>query len=287
MPNETTFQSGEKDGLHELVLGAAARLAERDGAVGLIALSADASTDRGPELRVEAEFAYRDGKRVLGGLEVRTKLAAEAFARSGVTRSAWLRDTLPAFGGTRVVNLWLGKAGTELLDVTVSFGSKIPFLADNVVLEEDPPSEDEAKRRETVLRALGVRVHREGRALSVPRRELRAPETLASELDAYEAARDAGYEAALYSAAVPCTQALRFAESDTNGGAVDIVLSRGLTPSYTCTSADAKAMEKALSPLGVRFADRSWALEHSLGSDQPEREPKPRGLKWFQNPKRR
>jgi len=287
LQTQTTIRTGPSDGLFELVLaGAAAASAATGGVVGIIEF---ASVPGGDELSIviEAEFGYHDGKRVLGSLEVRAKRGG---CRFGTGERALLRAALERFGGTPVTNLWVGRNATELADVTVSFGSRLPFWAENIALIADALLPEDARRLSEILTALGVSMHPKDGSIGVPRRQLRGQMTRERQLASFEMARNGGYDAALYAAAVPCTQSTRIAENGPpNDSMLDLVLSRGLTPSYKCTSVDAKAMEALLvEHLGAQFSDREWTLTHTIGkggSEQPA--PLERGLKWFRKEQRR
>jgi hypothetical protein len=287
LQTQATLRTGPSDGLYELVFaGAGAASAAAGGAVGIIEL---ASAPGGDELTlvIEAEFGYHDAKRVMGSLEVRAKRGG---CRFGTGERALLRAALERFGGEPVTNLWVGQGAKELADVTVSFGSRFPFWSENIALFADALLPEDVRRLSEILTAFGVSIHSRDGSIGVPRHQLRGRMTKERQIASFEMARDGGYDAALYAAQVPCTQATRFAENGPpNDCMLDLVLSRGLTPSYKCTSVDAKAMEALLvEHLDAQFSNREWTLTHTIGTSGSERPALPeRGLKWFRKETRR
>lgn len=277
------FRGGAEDGLHALLFAAARTCAaESSGAVGLLALSCAARGDE-PELSVEAEFAHREGRRVLGAIEARARVAR---LPASFDREALLGDALSHFGGTRVTSLCVTRGAEELFDVTVSFGSRVPFLAENLLLAAAASSAGDLAERARLLAELGVRTRARGHVLVAPRRQWRRPMSLAMQVRAFVAARAARADAAIYASTLPCTQSTLVAERDTRGAstALDVVLSRGLTPSYASTAADATEMQTLLEArLGARFVAREWVLTHTFGeAPTGAHEVHHRGLSWFQ-----
>jgi hypothetical protein len=269
-----------------VLAGAGRAAASAGGAVGIIELASVAEAGK-LSLVIEAEFGYHDGKRVMGSLEVRAKREG---CRFGTGERALLRAALEGFGGEPVTNLWVGREAKELADVTVSFGSRFPFWAENIALFANALPVEDATRFSEIFTALGVSIHMRDGSIVVPRRQLRGRMTRERQIVSFEMARQGGYDAALYAAEVPCTQAMRFAENGPpNDAALDLVLSRGLTPSYQCTSVDAKAMEALLvEHLGAQFSNREWSLTHTIGTSGSDRPAPPeRRLKWFRREKRR
>ena len=117
--------------------------------------------------------------------------------RSGAAAGILLRATLTRFGGKGVTNLWVGRGESELADVTVSFGARVPFWAETVALFADTMSREDIGRLTEIIGQLGVPVHESGNALVAPKRQLRARMTVDDQIAAYAAARAAGYDAAL------------------------------------------------------------------------------------------
>lgn len=271
------MESGTKDGLYEVVLAAATQCAESEhravGRIELVTTSADSVVS------VEAEFAHQDGRRVIASLETRIV----CHPPSG-ERLALLRDALEHFGGTGLTNLVVTGPERDGLDITVSFGSRLPFLAENVLLPSHAGTV-EASAFEKALTLLGVSHAGSEGAFHIPRRQLRKPLTLDQQLAAYGALRGADLPAALYCSRIPCTQSVRIAEigsRDDDDAQLDLTLSRGLTSSYVCTSRDAVEMQRLLSGhLGVSFGGRRFEWVHSFGGSPGPRTRPRRGLEWF------
>jgi hypothetical protein len=284
----STLRSQENDGLYEVVFAAARAAGEAaGGAVGILDLSARVAS--GVSLQIEADFAYDDGRRVLSSLETRTRAEPPAGT---LDRTRLLADALAAFGGTALTNLSANvpspapTSSIDGLDVTVSFGSRLPMLAENLLLPiGDGSAPGDVRAFADVLDQLGVAHGGNGaRPLTARRRQLRGSMTRERQIAAYRAARANGLDAALYAAAIPCTQSMRFAETGADGTprTLDLVLSRGLTTSYTCTERDARDMERLLGAhFGIRFGATEFTLTHTFGDGRTVEEAPRRGLSWF------
>lgn len=272
-----SIESGPSDGLYEVVLAAATQGAESESrAVGRIEL---VTTSADSVVSVEAEFAHQDGRRVIGSLETRVICHLPPGERL-----ALLRDALEQFGGTGLTNLVVTGPERDGMDVTVSFGSRLPFLAENLLLPSNP-STVESSAFEKALTLLGVSHTGSDGALRVPRRQLRKPLTLDQQLAAYGALRGADLSASLYSSRIPCTQAVRIFETgppNDEAAQLDLTLSRGLSSSYVCTSRDAAEMQNLLSMhLGISFGARQFEFVHSYGRSSASTVRPRRGLEWF------
>jgi len=280
------LESGPDDGLHAVILAAAATCEKRDGgALGRIELEAAVGANedlREPHLSVDIDFAYQGERRVMAALEVRV------ITRQGSTRTDELfRSVLQSFGGTGLTNLVADRGTSEGFDVTVSFGSKIPFLSDNLLLPWDGADPRDVEAFSRALTALGIRHRISNNELRVPRRQLGGRVTADAQLAAYRLLREAGLDAALYASRIPCTQAARIEASgpDDATAVLDIALSRGLTSGYVCTARDADEMQALLSRhLGIHFSSRSFIVTHSFGGGPAgDGGPPRRGLRWFRN----
>lgn len=287
MQTTATLTSGPNEGLHEIVLGAARVSKEvSEGAVGTVELRARARGHVDGEIDIEAEFAHRGERQVIASLEVRIR--AKRVPKD-LDRGGLLKKALERFGGTAVTNVCASLPSGESVDVTVSFGSKIPFWAENLLLPIKPGGDQDVRIAREILERLGVGFERGADGIFAPRHAIRSRMTVERQIGAYRAARSAGLEAALYTATIPCTHSVRFAESgpDTPEASLDLVLSRGLTRSYICTAADAQQMQTlVLDSLGVSFKNTEFEITNTFGSARSA-ESHPRGLRYFEGKQRR
>lgn len=287
MQTNATLTSGPNDGLHEIVWGAnRASKQASDGVVGIVELRARAGEAIEGELGIEAEFAYAGERHVIASLEVRIRAR---HTPPSLDRAALLRKALERFGGTAVTNVCATLPSSESIDVTVSFGSKVPFLAENLLLPLSAGGEPDAAVVRDILGQLGIRFDQRADGFFAPRHELRGRMTIERQLGAYRAARKAGLEAAIYTATLPCTHSFRFAESgpDSPEASLDLVLSRGLTRAYVCTAADAQQMQSLLvDGLGVSFRNKEFEITNTFGESRASDAQTTRGLRWFAGKKR-
>jgi hypothetical protein len=287
MQTNATLTSGATDGLHEILWGAVkASKDSSDGVVGIVELRAPLGKGIDGELDIEAEFAHRGERRVIASLEVRCRAERVPAA---LDRGALLRKALERFGGTEVTNVCTTLPSSEGLDVTVSFGSRVPFWAENLLLPISPGGEPDAQVVRDVLGHLGVGFEERADGFFARRRELRGRVTVENQVTAYRAARKVGLDAAIYAAKLPCTHSVRFAESgpDSPKASLDLVLSRGLTREYVCTAVDAQQMQSLLvDSLGVSFRNREFEITNTFGDGRASDVQSSRGLRWFAGKKR-
>lgn len=287
MQTTSTVTSGPSDGLNEIVWGAArASKDASDGIIGIVELHAPLGGGLDGELGIEAEFAHQGERRVIASLEVRCRTSG---APAALDRNALLRKALERFGGTAVTNISATLPSSEGLDITVSFGSKIPFWAENLLLPIHPGGEPDARVVSEILGHLGVGFVQREDGFVARRRELRSRVTTEQQMAAYKAARKAGLDVAIYAATLPCSHSVRFAESgpDSPKASLDLVLSRGLTRAYVCTAADAQQMQSLLvDSLGVSFRNREFELTNTFGDGRASDVQSTRGLRWFAGKKR-
>jgi hypothetical protein len=287
MHTNATLTSGPNDGLHEIVWGAArASKDASDGVVGIVELRSEAGEATGGELGIEAEFAHHGERRVIASLEVRIRAR---HTPPSLDRTALLRKALERFGGTAVTNVCATLPSSESIDVTVSFGSKVPFWAENLLLPLTPGGEPDTVIVRDILGQLGTRFDQRADGFFAPRHELRSRVTVDQQVSAYRVARKAGLEAAIYTATLPCTHSIRFAEEgpDSPDASLDLVLSRGLTRAYVCTAADAQQMQTLLvDGLGVSFRNKEFEITNTFGESRASDTQSTRGLRWFAGKKR-
>lgn len=287
MQTTATLTSGPSDGLNEIVWGAARVSKEAsDGVIGIVELHAPLGDGIDGELGIEAEFAHQGERRVIASLEIRCRMSG---APAGLDRDALLRKVLERFGGTAVTNVSATLLSSEGMDVTVSFGSKIPFWAENLLLPVSPGGEPDAQVVRDILGHLGVGFEQRPEGFFARRHQLRGRVTVEQQIAAYRAARKAGLDAAIYAATLPCSHSVRFAESgpDSPEAPLDLVLSRGLTRAYVCTATDAQQMQSLLvDSLGVSFRNREFELTNTFGDGRASDVQSTRGLSWFAGKKR-
>jgi hypothetical protein len=166
----------------------------------------------------------------------------------------------------------------------VSFGSKIPFLSENLLLPVQASGETDAEVVREVLEQLGTKFESGDHGFVAPRHQMRSRMTVDRQIAAYRAARKRGLEASIYAATLPCTHSVRFAETgpDSSEASLDLVLSRGLTRAYVCTTADAQQMQSLLvDGLGVSFRNKEFEIKNTFGESQAAETQPNRGLRWF------
>lgn len=275
MESETSLTSTAGEGLYEILLHAARVSGEATkGAVGLLELELQAER-RTPAVGVEVEFAYQDGRRVIDELAVRVQRDVE----DNWDDAAMLRDGLRKFGGTDFTNIdVLSADGTDALDASVSFGSFLPVLAENIALPLGWQSADDLAFYSSLLADLGVSHHVSGGALRVSRKQLRTKMTVDQQVNAFVHARSRERTVSLYTCTLPAKQAVRFSESMAHDGKprrVDVVLSRGLSGGRVCSSEDARQMQGfAERHLSVIFSGGVWSVRNVFGQG-PARDREP------------
>jgi hypothetical protein len=287
MQTTATLTSGPSDGLNEIVWGAArASKGASDGVIGIVELRAPLGDSSDGELGIEAEFAHQGERRVIASLEVRCRASGTPAT---LDRDALLRKALERFGGTAVTNVSATLPSGEGVDMTVSFGSKIPFWAENLLLPVRPGGEPDAQVVREILGHLGAGFEQRAEGFFARRHEIRSRVTVERQIAAYRAARKAGLDTAIYAATLPCSHSVRFAESgpDSPKASLDLVLSRGLTRAYVCTAADAQQMQSLLvDSLGVSFRNKEFEITNTFGDGRATDVQSNRGLRWFAGKKR-
>jgi hypothetical protein len=244
MQVERTLRAEPGNDLFALLLQAARDCsAPTQGAIGVLEIEW-LSSGSGPVLAfgLEAEFAYRDGRRVVEGLDVRVR--ARTSSRSDVVTV--LQRGLPSFGGCAFTNLCMSPPGADGMDVTISF-PRMPFWSNRLLLFAGTTEPGELACYGAVLSALGVSHRILGSGPAARRHALVRPLAPEAQIEAYEAARGRGFDASLYASTLPVTQSFRVEESAALGdGVLDVVMSRGLSATRDCTSEDARQMSAFL-----------------------------------------
>lgn len=281
----TTITTAEDEGLYELVMrGLHAAAEAAGGVVGSLDIELDADGEMGSvvALAIEAEFALREGRQIIDSINVRVVAALPA---QGDSRALAL-ELAERFGGTAFTNLsGVPAHDGEGIDVTVSFASRLPVLARNLVLVDPAASDEDLRSYSLLLDRLGMSHRMSGRRLSTPRRQIRTSMTTARQVDTYEAARACGLDACLYTATLPAARSMRLWETPPREQAreVDIVLSRGLSGHHVCTSDEVREMQRFVeSHFGFRFGGQAWQVVNHYGGASSAARPPParRGPRW-------
>lgn len=305
------FESKNDEGLFGILYGAARSAAgpEREP-VGVLEILPDEAPHEDTHdvpVAIEAAFAYQGPRRVVQRLDLRARAMLDTAKTLDLARSALLR-----FGAQKYTNFVLAKAsasrrpsgrlrvrqaaagGSELLDITVYFPSRLPWYSRNLLLMTTTAEQDLLVCRQ-LLEALGVHYRQRQAALVASRSQLRSPITEEQQLEALQKMLEAGLNVTLYVSALPATQSLRL-ESGPIGSrslrAVDVCLSRGLHGTTALLSKDAEEMEQLLARyLGLKLQGRSWRVTNAH-SDSAELEERgmlgqKSGLKWQGLPRRR
>jgi hypothetical protein len=267
---EQVVRAEPESDLYALLLQAARACSEAtQGAVGVLDVElSPKTTDSLLGLWIEAEFAYQDGRRVIDGLDVRVR--APNQSRSDVERI--LAAGLRRFGGSAFTNLCAGPSGKGGLDITVSFSSRLPLWSERLLLLPERPEAEEARRYASILELLGINRPRFDKSPPISRHAFMRRITLETQAGLYTMARDQGMDASIYCATIPTSQAFRMAESrDLGDGVVDVVMSRGLSATRVCTSADAGEMSAFLAEyFGFSASEHEYrACNHIAEAKRP------------------
>lgn len=270
-------------GLLGLVTHAARKAAGDEGTpVGLLELELDRGAVVGAErVAVEAAFAHSAGRRVVERLGVRIHVG-----RASAPDRELITEVLRDFGGTAFTNVCLshpredperaaspyrvadagnGLGEVEVIDLTVCFPSRFPWLARNDMLSPDAGSASDRRARLALFDALGVAHHGD----AVSHRQLRSRMTVEQQTDALMVSAAGGLRAAIYAATLPPQHSARIESAP---GELDCCLIRGL---YTfgaersSTAIDAVALEDLLRRrFDFDFADKPWQLLN-VHADRP------------------
>ena len=195
---------------------------------------------------------------------------------------ALVAAALEEFGGTRFTGLEAARFGAirraragDGLDASVVFPSEFPFLAQNVVFVPRLRTIRETQGYAAVLAALGVEHVCHGGMLQVAHNQWRMPMRLSAQLRGFEAAMNAGFRTALYSAPLPVVRSTRLELRSPESRELECVVTRGLASHAGCGPEDLEQIERfvaerfgvELSELGHRAKvtpafsphDTSWA----------------------------
>jgi hypothetical protein len=270
---QSSFQSASGDGIHEVVLGAAGAIMGADlDSPGLLQIQPTDQTIGSPLwVGIEATFAEGVGERVIAKLDVRVRQQVAELPLGLV------RDGLAELGGVRFTNVCVGPppspdeqrdqtSGEDVLDVTVSFPSRVPMLASNQALVGDSLDAADRELCRAVLRALGVRFVEAGGVLRVRPWQLRGPMQPRAQLAAFGVAASGERRASIYSAILPPASSVRVERGVTlvEGARkpyVDVCLSRGLATTEATTAAETRVMQELFRRhLGVDFGGREYRV---------------------------
>jgi hypothetical protein len=291
---EFELDASPDEGIYELVLRADRNAAgERHLPVTSVELEALGRDEPGPALQIEALFGLQGGRRIIAQLDVRMRCILAAGALEPL-----LFATFERFGGTALTSLSLarkeGDRTVELCDLTLSFSSRLPFLANNLVLVGELASEDETRACQRALAVLGVPVRTLGNALRVTRWQLRKQPS--AELQAASVVRAIEVpgvgEVGFYSASIPATQsaALKLVACGETEVTIDLWISKGLARQQAVTSTYCAALEEFLIERAAAvFRSRKWRVRAVVGEPYsgstasgvlPERKPVEWSLNW-------
>lgn len=270
---ELKLELGADAGLVALVARAASASAEAGSAVGVLDIARVREPgDARPELRIEATLD--PGVRlVMQRLDVRLRLEQAEPASPEL-----IREALESFGGTAYTNIVLTAVddSKELIDLSVSFASWLPYYARNIALQGAAPSQGEIDICASVADRLGVAHRRSARGLEVPERQLRKPVGVGDQVAAIQAALELGARAQLYSATLPPRRSLFIDQRPVRAAhgapshSIDLCISRGMAQGQLSTSADAADIEAfVLRRFGLAFGGASYVVTNAHG-DRPD-----------------
>jgi hypothetical protein len=270
---ELELDLGADAGLVALVARAASASAGAGSAVGVLDIARVREPgDARPELRIEATLD--PGVRlVMQRLDVHLRLEQSEPASPEL-----LHEALQSFGGTAYTNVVLtaGDDSKELIDLSVSFASWLPYYARNIALQAAALSPGELELCASVADRLGVSHRRSERGLEVPQRQLRNPVGVADQIAAIRTALELGARAQLYSATLPPRRALFIDQLPTAAAhgepshSIDLCISRGMAQGQLSTSADAADIEAfVLRRFGLAFGGAKYVVKNAHG-DRPD-----------------
>jgi hypothetical protein len=255
---ELEVESAPDDGLLNVVHAAMDAI---HGPIGILDLELVTPAGQGPKVSIEAMPSASAATRI-SRLDLRVRSRESEIAEERV------RQALSLYGGTGYTSLTLSSSEHEVLDVTVSFESRLAFFAKNLVLEGDALSASERDAASDTLARLGVkRRGRAGRA-SQWRRAL----TVDDQLAAYRVGTERALTVALYTSTLPASRSVRIshAPSSPDGWDVDFVLSHGLSQKEACSTADLSHMaDFAIRHFSVSFGAQRWRI-HNVHGERPE-----------------
>jgi hypothetical protein len=255
-------ETGDKSGLVQLI-DCALRLTEAESGPPMLL---DIETQPAPGsawLGIQASVLPRKENRLASvTLRVRKKSNAE------LENPKLIRSALSAFGGSRYVSFTVGsrnqRAGT--FEVAIWTPGALPCLVVNEVTLPRLMTIDQADVYADVLDTLAVNFTRRNNRFSVAARQWRLPVRFDALCTAYGSAKKMS-SVAIYSAALPLLQSLRFARSKVDGRhEIDCALSRGMSAKNGCSSLDLHQMEHWMAEqLNERVCNRFWRVEAYTG----------------------
>lgn len=195
------------------------------------------------------------------------------------------------FGAGKFSNLILCDASCELMDFTLSFASRLPFLGRQTLLAAEQLTSEQLQRCREALAALAVTTPREG--LDVARRALRSPPTAAQQARAFASAARASLRVELYTSQLPATHAVRIAQDWTGTGdpGIDLCISFGLSGNNPPSAEQGRTVQQLLQQhFALRCASKSFQVVNAHGNADeyrahgviPERRRKTWSLNWGQ-----
>jgi hypothetical protein len=251
--------------LGTFVLRAASVSSRHQTPLGVLQLVGRVAGDEPVDIAIETGF----GGGAIGGVQ-RLDVRVRTTRRAAMTDEL-LRAALTKFGGTAYTSFVLTRPnGEELVDLSLSFGSRVPWLASNTALFDAPAVAGDAEALRELFSCLGVRTRGSGPSMRVAPRQLRAVLTDDEQARAFRRSVERGFVTTLYASTLPARQAVRVELGP--DGTLDLTLSRGLASEHGCTAADYRQLESFLrEQLALDIGGKSWRLTNFHG-DLAERD---------------
>jgi hypothetical protein len=212
------------------------------------------------QLHIEAVVSAHGVGWTVEQLDVRARWEQDA-----PLAAATLLELLQRFGTSDFVSLTVSDGSTELMDFTLSFTSKLPFVAANQLVAPPQLTIEQAALCTRILQCLGVRARADRGALDVRSHQLRARPRFAAVVDAFELAASSALSVVLYTSTIPATQAVRIAVGPgaTERRSLDICISLGFGGGQLQSKRAKEVEELFHRALGLGFAGQGWQVNNS------------------------
>lgn len=284
--DSTTLHSGADATLFEIVRAAASAVAGGgQDPVGRLTIS-EVCESGGAQLELEATVSAHGLGWTIEQLDVLWH-----GARKGGVDEQLVEMLCSRFGAGKFSNLIVCDASGELMDFTLSFASRLPFLGRQTLLGAEELNPEQLQLCRQALAALGVTTHTQ--ALDVARRALRSPPTAAQQARAFASAARASLRVELYTSQLPARHALRIAQDWTGSGdpGIDLCVSFGLSGNNPPSAEQGSAVQQLLQQhFALHCANKSFQVVNAHGDAEeyrargvlPDRPRKTWSLNWGQ-----
>jgi hypothetical protein len=286
--DQARIESGPQSGLLEIVRAAATAVSgPKHDPVGRLEITRIAEAASRESLHIEASASAHGAGWTVEQLDVR----AHWDTHTPLT-GATLRGLLDQFGSRDFVSFTVLDGSRELMDLTLSFSSRLQFLATNQLILGDGLSPSVVSLCAHMMQKLGMRAYENQGALRVRTQQFRFRPEISAVVEAFQLATAAGLNVALYASTLPALRSVRVAQGpgDARSTPVDICISLGFGGGQA-RSERAKEVELFFQrAFALGFGGQSWQVSNAHGRAEAFRAqavlaPRPRGswsLNWGQ-----